>query len=445
VKYDPYDTDAGSIDTTARESMVHINDKQETGHNYDKADGDEEYEDEDDEDGHGDKSDKLPWDEDEIQFLEKTGFLGVSQLEQFNHLASNGFREPTNPAIIPDSLGGDDSYPTTTSGLPDGVSHSLHGDEEHGSDAFEDGSHISPSPQRPTAANIYHRQPAQGSFHRPVSAARMVPSAQPEVNLFQQSAVIRSNNRSDTHVNTQMTQHPHGNDPSLQSQPPSYSQVTGQPISTPIENADMKPNIHSRTNQTLPQGSASRRAPKLVEPSAPAGYPSHDKQQMPIILLTPHQTEGGPSNYETEFRSVEDYDRPALFDMDYRQLSNEDFDTVPRALPAVLSDDMLKRPLTERLEYVQKSLDATDQGKFFGSLSTAEWEDAGDWFLDQFSAIINRTKEARQFKRKLAIDFENEVEKRHKRVTKKHRQVDVSLDNMKARGQGLIPKSPGRV
>jgi flagellar hook-basal body complex protein FliE len=75
-------------------------------------------------------------------------------------------------------------------------------------------------------------------------------------------------------------------------------------------------------------------------------------------------------------------------------------------------------------------------------LPTTEWEDAGDWFLDQFSSIIKRTKEARQKKRKLAQEFEKEVEKRHKHVSKKQHQVESAMSKMQTQGQGLVPRSP---
>jgi hypothetical protein len=131
--------------------------------------------------------------------------------------------------------------------------------------------------------------------------------------------------------------------------------------------------------------------------------------------------------------------------MDYNELKTEDFDTDPRRPDPVLSEDMLSKTLEERLRYVQKSLDAGDQAKFFRSLPTSEWEDAGDWFLHQFEGIIKRTRETRQEKRKLAREFEKEVEKRHRHVDKRSRQVDEAMQKMSAHGQGLLPpKSPAR-
>ena len=128
--------------------------------------------------------------------------------------------------------------------------------------------------------------------------------------------------------------------------------------------------------------------------------------------------------------------------MSYGQLRNESFDTNPRARPSVPSKEDLQKPLVERLELVQQNPDAVQQSEFFQSLPTTEWEDAGDWFLDRFQDIIRRTKEARQKKRKLAQEFEAEVEKRHEHVSKRQHQVQQAMEKMKSQGEGLVPRSP---
>jgi hypothetical protein len=138
----------------------------------------------------------------------------------------------------------------------------------------------------------------------------------------------------------------------------------------------------------------------------------------------------------------EDYDAPVLFDMSYEQLHKEDFDHEPRGTNRVLSADMQSRSLIERLVHVQNKCNPVDQSQFFRALPTREWEDAGDWFLDQFSKVINRAKEVRQNKRKIAREFEDKVQGRYTQVAKRQRNVEDALGEMKEKGQGLIPKSP---
>jgi hypothetical protein len=128
--------------------------------------------------------------------------------------------------------------------------------------------------------------------------------------------------------------------------------------------------------------------------------------------------------------------------MEYNALKNESFDKNPRALDQPLPEDQLQKPLDKRLDFAQKSLDLAKQAAFFQSLPTNEWEDAGDWFLEQFGDIIKRTKEARQKKRKFAQEFEREVEKRYKHVAKMQRQVEDAMSKMKAQGEGLVASTP---
>lgn len=176
------------------------------------------------------------------------------------------------------------------------------------------------------------------------------------------------------------------------------------------------------------------------EPHAP-----HKRQPLVPAIQEPvaqQQSVKQASTEELEAVSHEDYDHKTLFGMSYEQLRNESFDTDPRARPSVLSKEDLQKPLVERLELVQQNPDAVQQSEFFQSLPTTEWEDAGDWFLDRFQDIIRRTKEARQKKRKLAQEFEAEVEKRHEHVSKRQHQVQQAMEKMKSQGEGLVPRSP---
>ncbi|EAT79896.2 hypothetical protein SNOG_12598 [Parastagonospora nodorum SN15] len=197
------------------------------------------------------------------------------------------------------------------------------------------------------------------------------------------------------------------------------------------------------------------------EPPSPRRSVVNGHRQM-AQLSTPRQPQGGsnaqPLHSSTKLfkqsanirdqqrdpiaRSACDYDLEVLHKMSYDQLKNESFDSNPRAKDPPLSEDMLQKPLVERLEHVQKNFNPIKQSEFFHALPTREWEDAGDWFLEQFGSIINRTKEARKQKRKLAEGFEDEIEKRHKHVSMKCRQVGDAMSKMEAQGEGLVPRSP---
>lgn len=214
---------------------------------------------------------------------------------------------------------------------------------------------------------------------------------------------------------------------------------------------------HRQTMQALPQRGPGARTRGIIN-----SLPSNP--QISHMNLTPPQhTRAAPSQHANVYPTppahpavnivpqnerpstpTEDYDVPDLYKMDYNELKNEDFDTDPRRHDPVLSGDMLNKPLDHRLQYVRKSLATEDQARFFRSLPTAEWEESGDWFLHQFETVIKRTREARHAKRKLAQEFEKEVEKRHRHVDKRIHHVDEAMQQMSAHGQGLIPHpSPG--
>lgn len=335
------------------------------------------------------------------------------------------------------SLEADDSYPTTTSGVPDDVTSNFNGIQE--ADDFEDQDHVSPTPPRKNYSR--HRSAEQPPQRQP-SASGPTNAMQNQSNLFQRGNIIRANDRAGA-----PQQHQRNITAPQSSQQPTYSQAVHTPSAPAPQHVNQLPRAGTRQ---IPR-------PRPVEPAAPSNlserkvnpgpslHPTSTTTHLPVKTTTPELP--GPLEQENipsgpPGRPIEDYDQGTLKKMTYNQLKAEGFDHDPRAEPAVLSDDMLKKPLPERLTHVQKSLDEGDQAKFFHSLPTAEWEEAGDWFLEQFSNIIQRTREARQTKRKLAKEFEDEVEQRHVHVDKKRHQVDDALEKMKNQGQGLIPKSP---
>lgn len=465
VRHNPWDTDAESLDTTLPGgSLIKVEDSQnvEPGFGQQPDNGEHDYQDGEDAEGtDGDEegSEPLYWTEEEGRVLEQRGLNMASFEEQHAALLKSGYR----PSLQLDNHVEGDSYPTTTSGVP---SDFPQGDDAEApeSNHFDEDPHVSPSPQRLTVKTKPGTQPAGPSSNRAENAAHPTYPIQHQANLFHQSAALRGQNRSGANITARSGQvhQPHATN--LQSsQPPTYSQSIGEPDPAPIHNANLRQVHNPQGLQALPQRGAGTRstsgtsrfhAAKLPDSSlsgmqdTPAKQPVQGKAPAKAAVMmkppTPQAVEEGSSIHGIEATPIEDYDRPALFKMSYSELRDEDFDTVPRADPPVLSGDMLQKPLTERLEHVQKSFDAVDQGRFFSSLSTTEWEDTGDWFLDQFSSIIKKTKEARQEKRKAAMAFEDEVEKRHRYVAKKQHQVTVSLEKMKTHGQGLIPKSPGR-
>lgn len=308
---------------------------------------------------------------------------------------------------------------------------------------------MSPSPRH---SIINGRRPlAPPPMHRGAGAHTM----QKPNGLFEQSAHLRGQQR----VNNRLGPQPgHARQssavPVLSSQPPSYSQASREVVPTRVLNPQTRPNQHVNLNQPQQNISQQQTGPfhvptkplNAVEVYAPSKCPSSTRTKISSIMQQPlvehmESVELVPLQ-DSNIRLNGDYDLKTLDTMSYDRLKNESFDTDPGALDQPLSEEMLQKPLVERLGHVQKNLHTDQQSEFFQKLPTTEWEDAGDWFLDQFSSIIQRTKEARQKKRKLAQEFEDEIEKRHKHVSKKQHQVEDAMNRMKAQGEGLVPKSP---
>jgi hypothetical protein len=448
-KIDPYDTDAESIDTTVNQSVIQVEDSQAKDPQYHQHGevidlggedfDDEEEELEDDEDGADEEIQihNYSLTQDDVEYLEREGKAHLTRSDAVRYLfrtRSEGFRTVEG-----------DSYPTTTDGDPTTW-------EPQQEPSSTDVDEVSPSPQR---GGFNGRQPlAPPPMHRGAYNGGTGQTMHNTNKLFAQSAELRDQQRVNAHSRQQPVQGVLSHAaPGQSSQPPSYSQANREPASAQAFNINPRSNHHVAFNQAPQIVQRHQPAPvhHMMHPPTPADTPAPTKRPssqrnkvVPIIqhLTSDHAPIQQPSVQGTDPRPHGDYDLEVLDTMSYDQLKNESFDTNPLAPPHPLSGDMLTKPLDERLHHVQKHLAADDQSKFFHALSTDEWEEAGDWFLDQFSSIIQRTKQARQKKRKLAQGFEDEIEKRHKHVSKKQHQVEEAMHKMQTQGEGLVPRSP---
>jgi hypothetical protein len=454
IKRDPYDTDAESIDTTINQSVVQVEDSQKRDQQHQQngqvvdfgSDEEEVIEEEGSDEGDepGDEyayADYVFTAEDE-QYLRANDYLNISRDNQL-YLLQQAARSAGG---LPTVEG--DSYPTTTNGDPS----EWGGGQEAPFDFHDDAGQVSPSPQRPNINSQPARSIAPQQQQQQPKMPLPNPGMQKQSYLFQQGAGLRDQARSTAphpQYGGQHFQHHALTQPS--SQPPTYSQANPPIHPVLASHPNTYPNTHGQISKSSQHVSRQPSGPsravqfqtavtKPVEQQAPLkrmssarAKPEPVVQQQPIEQAPIEEVQVSPDG---------DYDHDTLFEKKYEDLKNEDFDTDPRAKPQVLLKEDLEKPFVERLGLVQKNLDAGQQSDFFRLLPTGEWEDAGDWFLDQFQSIIQRTKQARQSKRKLAQDFENEVEKRHKHVSKKRHQVEQAMDKMKAQGEGLVPRSP---
>lgn len=136
-----------------------------------------------------------------------------------------------------------------------------------------------------------------------------------------------------------------------------------------------------------------------------------------------------------------DYEPEAIKRMRYSDLEQESCDQNPSEPPFPLPDEVKDQPLTERIEFVA-ALGPEEKAKFFYSLKMTEWEEAGDWFLQQFGDILNRFRTARKNKRTVTGQMEQRVHDRHKQVERKKRRLDQALGSMRQSGTEVLQGTP---
>ncbi|KAJ8116776.1 hypothetical protein OPT61_g1868 [Boeremia exigua] len=440
-KRDLYDTDAESIDTTINQSVVQVENSPQVHQQLLQPDH-EQFETGDsegvsDEGSEGDESEEVyDFTDIQMQYLEQHEFLHASNAEQVRFLSQG-------PPYLFHTVDGD-SYPTTTDGNP------TEWDEQQ-EPRIEDLGSPSPSPQplreQGLSTTLPSQQPPQETSAFNANIARPQ-----NTSVWQQGAQIREQQRNDNTVQARGQsgqQHNKGYQPT--SQPPPYDQAAKEPRFSATSTKHAQPSFSVQGDQRglpqrfsrLPPGPAHVRPqiPRIEEPIHASSHASTTRARtLPFAQQCAEITSVG----KTPSIINGDYDLETLSKMEYKQLTDESFDKDPRGHKPVLPEDMREASLAERLHFVQRECDSVAQAEFFSALATDEWENAGDWFLDQFSEIIKKTRRARQNKRRAAQGFEREIETRHQHVAKKQRLVEGAMAKMKAQGEGLVPKSPRR-
>ncbi|KAF1926386.1 uncharacterized protein M421DRAFT_67662 [Didymella exigua CBS 183.55] len=449
-KGDTYDTDAESIDTTVNHSVVQVEDNQlfdqqqfQPDNEEDESGGDEEGSGEDDledEEVPEDIPEDIP--EEYRQYLVDHGYAEASHDQQIR------FLRQSQPHVFVTIDG--DSYPTTTDGNPTEVE-----EQQQQQQIYADpGSPSPPSPPSPSPQRLAGQGQTPSTFNQRRQQAADVqhynPVMQQSSKLYRQGAQIRGQQRLEiaAHAHTQSGRH-HVIFKPPTSRPPTHSQANPKPgfVAPPtIHTVDqVAQSGFPQPAWTVPPASGYLQTPvpRIVEPATISKRAPVTRTKVVPIIQQPSEPQIMESALvEEHLEHVGDYDQKVLSKMHYEELRNESFDNDPREQEPTLPEDMRDKPLHERLQFAQQKLRPTDQVKFFSALPTTEWEDAGDWFLGQFTTIITKTREARQTKRKEARRFEAEIERRHKHVAKKQRLVEEAMDKMKAQGERLVPKSP---
>ena len=138
-----------------------------------------------------------------------------------------------------------------------------------------------------------------------------------------------------------------------------------------------------------------------------------------------------------------DYSLDELSSMAFSQLHDEPFHHDPKAAELPLPPEIADAPLPEKLDYIM-ALKDDDSNKehhraaFFSSLPIEQYEDCGDLIVQKFADVVSKFRDARQQRRKVAREFEDEVAKREERVRGKMGAVEKDLGRLRRGGEEVV-------
>ncbi|CAI6089785.1 unnamed protein product [Clonostachys chloroleuca] len=161
------------------------------------------------------------------------------------------------------------------------------------------------------------------------------------------------------------------------------------------------------------------------------------KELMESALPQPTISQGYLAKSKKRHRASPDYDDMALSSKTFADLQNEPFDFDPSK--AILRNGHRNNgdDLSTNLEQFKHQAEK-DQEAFFSNMSMNDWEESGDWFVDQFADIMKRLKIARREKRQMIEAFEAEAAARERLVRCRSDAIDLKLEKMKHNGQRVI-------
>jgi hypothetical protein len=76
-------------------------------------------------------------------------------------------------------------------------------------------------------------------------------------------------------------------------------------------------------------------------------------------------------------------------------------------------------------------------------MSIENWETSGNWFVSEFSGLMQRFMESRRNKRMIIQEFEQQAADREEAVRLRTEAVDRKLSKMKQDGQRVVDDKTG--
>ena len=138
-----------------------------------------------------------------------------------------------------------------------------------------------------------------------------------------------------------------------------------------------------------------------------------------------------------------DYSPDQISGMTFEQLSNEPFDLASGTASACITQELSMETLAAKMDYVLAKVKDEDaksvqRRAFFSSLSMEQYEECANLIIGRFSAILSKLTEARQQRRRVAKDFEEEIARREECIGDKATVVSKNLGRLKRGGEEVV-------
>ncbi|KAF7558396.1 hypothetical protein G7046_g5766 [Stylonectria norvegica] len=156
------------------------------------------------------------------------------------------------------------------------------------------------------------------------------------------------------------------------------------------------------------------------------------ESSMPASIMSRY-----PPKDKKRRRGNPDYDDQALTAMSFTELQSQPFDFDPSKAVEKNGFGTGADNLGARLDQFSH-LGEKEQRHLFSTMPIDDWESSGEWFVTQFAGFMHSMREARQKKRRIIQDFENEAAAREEAVRLRSEAIDRKLSKMKQDGQRVV-------
>lgn len=327
-----------------------------------------------------------------------------------------------------------DSYPDTTSGrltdidaanpLDDLSVQAVHNTVALPTSRTRSAGEIA-SRNNPLTHTGQQRKDAMSSLTNTQSFFKRSDDVAPAAPSFQMSALRRGDNRKQPAVVQQ------------QLPPPLSTKPRDRPVNQVHPYQQAKNTRDDTTEAMFARGTRFRepQVPTRIEP--PMLDNSNDyieRNLQPDPIHAPTSTDADQEDTDIAQSDTLDYDLHTLHRMEYKHLREESFDHDPHGEPSSNGSDV---PLSVKLDSLM-ALSPEEWSRFFYSLNIDKWEEAGDWFIDQYSSKLASLKHLRRQRRTVAEAFEVEIEQRQQAIVNKRIAIRNTMNSMRAHGAQVL-------